>query len=175
MTRLTQLGDTLSISPVLAQSYSSNTKAHEYYLRGLWHCYLFTFEGLRKAEAYFTDAIAEDPKFAMAYFGLASSYQFRGSWRWDIEPNEAYPQAKAAAQKAIELDDSIGEAYASRGWSKYTYDWDWSGAEADFQKAIERSPNSALSHLYYGNFLRAMGRYDGAVERLEKSISLDPH
>jgi serine/threonine protein kinase len=222
MTRLTQLGDTLSISPALvntkdnsqiwgkkydrkiatvftldeeialeiiralrielteenrqtlAQSYTTNAKAREYYLKGSWECWLLTPEGLKRGEAYFKDAIDEDPKFAMAYFGLAAAYNNRGSWWGDMEPNEAYPLAKAAAQKAIELDDSIGEAYASRGWAKYTYDWDWSGAEADFQNAIERSPNSAISHLYYGNFLRAMQRHDEAIERLEKGISLDP-
>ena len=102
---------------------------------------------MNKGIEYFQQAIAKDPNYAMAYAGLADSYISLGSGF--VVPKEAFPKAKEAALRALEIDDTLAEAHASLGFIKANYDWDWSGGEREFQRAIELNPGDATAHEFY--------------------------
>src|SRR5262249_27175387 len=118
-------------------------------------------------------AIELDPNCALAYAGLADSYQvfiFHGG----LSPIDYCPRAKAAAEKAIGIDDGLAEAHTALAYVKYLYDWDWAGADAEFRRAIKLNPNYATAHQWYGEYLGLMGRFDEALAEREKALRLDP-
>lgn len=132
-------------------------------------------DGVKKSIDYFQRAIAADPNFAMAYAGLADSYTLAGSYGYIIlPPREAMPKAEAAAAKALAIDDSLAEAHASLGYIKFTYDWDWTGAEEEFKRAIALNPGYDNAHHWYSHELMALGRTDEAIAEAKRALELSP-
>jgi TolB-like protein/DNA-binding winged helix-turn-helix (wHTH) protein/Flp pilus assembly protein TadD len=150
-------------------------EAYESYLKGRFFWNKRTADGLRKAIDYFSEAITRKPDYAQAYAGLADSYALAGDWKYGLlAPREAYPKAKAAATKAIALDDTLGEAHISLAFSLENFDWDSESAGKEFTRGIELSPRYAIGHEWYGWHLAALGRHDEAIAEVEKAASLDP-
>jgi serine/threonine-protein kinase len=157
----------------LVKSYTGNTEAYQAYLRGRFDWNKRTEQGMRESIEYFEQAIELDPSFAPAYVGLADGYITLVEWRF-LPEKDGFPKAKEAAMKALEIDDSLGEAHASLASVKYGYDWDWEGAEKEFKRAIELSPNYATAHQWYGEFLTLMGRFDEGLKEIQWAQELDP-
>jgi serine/threonine-protein kinase len=128
---------------------------------------------LRKAIGFFDQAIAREPSYALAYAGLADCYSLLSVYS-RISPAESFPRAKAAAQRAIELDESLAEAHTSLAWAYFNFDWNWSAAEREFRRAIALNPNYATAHQWYSLYLSAMGRHDEALAQIRQALELDP-
>jgi TolB-like protein/tetratricopeptide (TPR) repeat protein len=157
-----------------ASPHSTDPGAYDDYLRGRFFWNARTEDSLAKAQNYFQQAIAKDPLFVPAYSGLADSFAYRG-WRWGrLAPREAMPLARAAALKAIQLDGDSAEAHTSLGQVELRYEWDFKGAEQEFQRAISLNPNYATAHHYYSVALFAMGRNNESVEQARKAVEADP-
>ena len=134
-----------------------------------------TADGLKKAVDYFNQAIARDPNYAAAYSGLADTYALLGDWEYAVMPaKEAMPKALSAARKAVELDDSLGEAHASLAFCLEGFDWDFAAADREFQRAVELSPGYATAHHWYAWHLSLLGRNKEAITEMEKAENLDP-
>jgi TolB-like protein/Tfp pilus assembly protein PilF len=158
----------------VTKRYTENSEAYQFYLKGRYHWNRRSAEGVQKALEYFQQATAVDPTYALAYAGIADSYTVgRGSYL-RLAPREAYPKARVAAQKAIELDDNLAEAHTSMASIKFEYDWDWAAAEREDKRALELNPNYATAHQWYGEFLWGMGRFDEATAQIKKALELDP-
>jgi TolB-like protein/DNA-binding winged helix-turn-helix (wHTH) protein/Tfp pilus assembly protein PilF len=152
-----------------------NPEAYESYLKGRYFWNKRTADGLKAALAYFKQTIEEDPKYAQAYSGLADTYALLGDWEYGVlAPNEAYPKAKAAAIKALELDKTLGEAHTSLAFSLDAFDWDWESAETEFRRAIQLNPGYATAHHWYAWHLSEMGRNREAIAEMRKAENLDP-
>jgi len=152
-----------------------NPEAYEAYLKGRYFWNKRTADGLKKAIDYFNQAIEKDPNYAQAYTGLADSYALLGDWEYGIlAPKEAFPRAKAAATKALELDNTLGEAHTSLAFSLDLFDWDWASAEREFRRAIELNPGYATAHHWYAWHLSEMGRNREAIAEMRKAQNLDP-
>jgi TolB-like protein/DNA-binding winged helix-turn-helix (wHTH) protein/Flp pilus assembly protein TadD len=150
-------------------------EAYEAYLKGRYFWNKRTADGLKKAADYFNQAVEKDPSYAQAYAGLADSYALLGDWEYAIlAPKEAYPRAKAAATKALELDSTLGEAHISLAFCLDGFDWDWESAGREFRRGIELNPGYATGHHWYAWHLTALGRNDEAVAEMKKAASLDP-
>jgi len=150
-------------------------EAYESYLKGRYFWNKRTADGLSKAIDYFNEAIERKPDYAQAYAGLADSYALAGDWKYGLlAPRDAYPKAKAAATKAIALDDTLGEAHISLAFCLDNFDWDWESGGREFRRGIELSPEYAIGHEWYGWHLAASGRNDEAVAEVEKAATLDP-
>jgi TolB-like protein/DNA-binding winged helix-turn-helix (wHTH) protein/Tfp pilus assembly protein PilF len=150
-------------------------EAYESYLKGRYFWNKRTADGLKAALAYFKQAIEEDPKYAQAYSGLADTYALLGDWEYGVlAPKEAYPKAKAAAIKALELDNTLSEAHTSLAFSSDVFDWDWESAEREFRRAIELNHGYATAHHWYAWHLSEMGRNSEAVAEMRKAENLDP-
>ena len=155
---------------VLKKRYTENIEAYNLYLRGR---YLSAKAQYSEAAENFTQAVALDPNYALAYSGLADAYNYLAFFF--TRSVQAYHQkAREAALKAIEIDDTLAEPYASLGFIKCRYEWDWIGAEKDLKKAIDLNPGDVLSHRYYSSFLRAVGRLDESLLEIKKALELDP-
>jgi tetratricopeptide (TPR) repeat protein len=131
-----------------------------------------TREGLDKAIPYFQQAIALDPNNALAYAGLSDA--FRDQTTMFRAPLEVMPKAKAAAARAIELDEMLAEAHASLGYVKLEFDWDWPGAEREFRRALELSPNDARALSGYADYFLTLKRTDEAIENMRRAQAVDP-
>jgi len=152
-----------------------NPEAYESYLKGRYFWNKRSADGLKAALAYFKQAIEEDPKYAQAYSGLADTYALLGDWQYAVmTPKEAFPQAKAAAIKALELDSTLGEAHNSLAFVLDGFDWDFDSAGKEFQRAIELNPVYASAHHWYAWHLSLLGRYDEAIAEMRKAENLDP-
>jgi TolB-like protein/DNA-binding winged helix-turn-helix (wHTH) protein/Flp pilus assembly protein TadD len=152
-----------------------NPEAYESYLKGRYFWNKRSADGLKAALAYFKQAIEEDPKYAQAYSGLADTYALLGDWQYAVmTPKEAFPQAKAAAIKALELDSTLGEAHNSLAFVLDGFDWDFDSAGKEFQRAIELNPGYATAHHWYAWHLSLLGRYDEAIAEMRKAENLDP-
>jgi eukaryotic-like serine/threonine-protein kinase len=158
----------------LAKSSATNPEAYQLYLKGRYLANQGTAEGLKKSIEYFQQAIDKDPGYAMAYVGLADSYDWLGGGLNYLPPSETLPKAKAAAMKALELDDTLGEAKAALAFAEWFYDWDWPSAEREFKAAIELNPNSATSHDRYAECLFTRARFDEGLAELKRAQELDP-
>jgi serine/threonine protein kinase/Tfp pilus assembly protein PilF len=157
----------------LMKHYTDNVEAYNLYLEGLFFWNKRTEEGLKKAMEYFNKAIENDKNYALAYSGLADSYNLLGAYEY-LPLDETFPKAKEAALKALEIDDTLSEAYASLAYVEYNYDWDWKGAEENFKRAIDLNPAYATAHHWYALYLSAMGRFDEAIKEIERAHDLDP-
>jgi TolB-like protein/Tfp pilus assembly protein PilF len=152
---------------------TANREAYELYLKGRFLWNKRTGADLRKAIDFFNHAIAKDPNYALAYAGLADCYDLLHEYS-DLSPKESYPKAKATATKALELDDTLGEAHTSLAYSLVNYDWDWRGAEKEYQRAIELNPNYATAHQWYAECLSMLGRHNEAIAEIKRAQRLDP-
>jgi serine/threonine-protein kinase len=153
----------------MTKRFTQDTEAYQLYLRGRYNWNKGTIEGFEKAIEYFQQATAKDPKYGLAYAGLADSNLSLGTY-WV----EAITEAKAAAITALEIDDSLAEAHVAVGNIKLLLDWDWAAADREFKRAIQLAPNLALAHNQYGMYLVAMGRLDEAIASGERALELEP-
>jgi len=159
----------------LAQSRPIIPEAYQDYLRGRYFWNNRTTEGLKRARDYFQKAIENDPTYAPAHSGLADAYAVLGSTGYDVmPPAEAMPLAKAAAMKALQIDDGLAEAHAALGYVKLVYDWDWAGAERELLRAIELNPGYATAHQWQGELLMGLSRSAEATEAFRRALELDP-
>jgi eukaryotic-like serine/threonine-protein kinase len=158
----------------LSKPYSANAEAYQLYLKGRYHQNQTTADGYRKSIEYFQQAIAKDPSYALAYAGLASAYAGLGGEAAYASPRETLPKAKAAATKALELDETLGDAHTTLGYVDFLSDWNWAKAEREFRRAIELNPNNALSHAVYSDILGTQERFDDSVAEGERAQKLDP-
>ena len=144
---------------VLKSVKAVNPDAYEAYLKGRYFWNKRTGDGLKKAIDYFSQAIEKDPGYAQAYAGLADSYALMGDWEYGVlPPTEAFPKAKAAAAKALTLDNTLGEAHTSLAFVLDLFDWDWGAAEREYAQAVELSPSYATAHQWYTWHLIVLGR-----------------
>jgi TolB-like protein/DNA-binding winged helix-turn-helix (wHTH) protein/Flp pilus assembly protein TadD len=159
----------------LDKSKPVNPEAYEAYLKGRYFLNKRTGDGLRTAVEYFNRAIKIDSTYAEAYSGLADAYALSGDWKYGVlSPQDAFPKAKAAATKALALDDSLGEAHASLAYALDLYGWDWEAAEAEYKRAIQLNVGYATAHQWYSWHLLMMGRNSEAIAELREAESLDP-
>jgi eukaryotic-like serine/threonine-protein kinase len=157
----------------LAKRHTADPVAYGLYLKGRYFWNKRSEEGIRKAISLFEQAIQADAGYAPAYAGLADCYIIIGYY--DIlPPKEAFPAAKAAAEKAIGLDASLAEAHTSLASVRLYYDWDWPGAEREFKKAIELNPGYSTAYQWYAEYLAFMGRYDESIAMGKRALELDP-
>jgi tetratricopeptide (TPR) repeat protein len=158
---------------MLARTRQVDPEAYQFSLKGRFYWNKRTEEGLNRAKEYFEGAIEKDPNYALPYAGLADTYNMLGSYNL-FPPHEVSPKAKTAALKALEIDETLAEAYTSLAFVKYRYEWDWFGAEADFNWAIGLNPSYATAHHWYGGLLRDIGRFDEALTKLKRAQELNP-
>ncbi len=151
----------------------SNPQAREAYLKGRFFWNKRSREGLTKALEYFTRATELAPNFAEAHAGLAETYILLGQYNY-LRPNEAYPKARAEADKALEADDSLSQGHLARAVVAAYYDWNWVAAERGYQRALTLNPGYATAHQWYGEFRAIMGRFDEARAALRRARELDP-
>jgi tetratricopeptide (TPR) repeat protein len=157
----------------LAKSSATNPEAYQLYLKGRYHANQATAAGLRKGIEYFQQAIDQDPGYALAYAGLADSYSALVGYM-SLPPTDSFPKAKAAALKALQLDDTLAEAHAALAYAEFFADWDWPSAEREFKRAIELNPNSALSHDRYAECLKTRLRFNESIAEAQRAQELDP-
>jgi TolB-like protein/Tfp pilus assembly protein PilF len=148
-----------------------NPEAYEAYLKGRYYMVKWTAESTKLAVEYFDQAIEKDPQYALAYAGLAECYAT--VWAPELG-SEHVSKAETAATKALEIDDSVGEAHAALAVIRYLHAWDWSGAEAEFRKALALSPNDPDAHHWYSHFLLTMGRIEESRIESQRYLQLDP-
>lgn len=159
----------------LTRKYTDDVEAYLLYLKGRYAWNQRTEERLRKSIEYFREAIEKDPRYALAYVGLADAHALLGGLGVGaLPPKETMPKAKAAAMKALEIDDTLAEAHASLGLVKWSFDWDWLGAEQELKRAIELRPSYATAHQWYALDLIAMGRLDDALGEMKRAQRFDP-
>jgi len=157
----------------LGQARQVNPEAHELYLKGRYFWSKRTEDSVRKALSCFQQAVGLDPTYAQGYAGIADSYNILGYYNAQ-PPNDAYPKAKAAALRAIELDKSLAEPHAALGVVKRDFEWDWSGAEDEFQRAIALNPGYVEAHHWRSTLLSMRGRHAEAVCEKQKALAMDP-
>jgi TolB-like protein/DNA-binding winged helix-turn-helix (wHTH) protein len=158
---------------ILSSSQVVNPESHEAYLKGRYLWDERKPEGLRKAIEYFNEAIQKDPNYALAYAGLADTYGVLSDHDMSY-PREAYPKAKAAALKALEIDDTLAEAHAALGRVEWGYDWDAAQAEKEFLRAIQLNPSNSTAHQWYADLLSEERRADEAIREAKKALELNP-
>jgi TolB-like protein/Flp pilus assembly protein TadD len=157
----------------LAQLRPVNSQAYQAYLKGRFFWNKRSAEKVRKAIEYFEQAIALDPNYAAAHAGLADCYTALGHYG-AVPPAAAYPRARAAALRALEIDEQLAEAHAALAAIKTHYDWDWPGAEREYKRAIRLNPSYASACQWYGTYLATMGRSDEAARQDARALELDP-
>jgi TolB-like protein/Tfp pilus assembly protein PilF len=157
----------------LVKKYTASTDAYHLYLKGRFFWSKLTPEGLQKSIDFYTLAIEIDPNYALAYAGLADSYNLLGSYGF-MPLKESHPKARAAAEKALAIDGDLGEAHASLAAVIADYYWDWTAADDHFKRAIELNPNYPVARSWYSQQLARMGRVDEAVEEAVRARALDP-
>jgi TolB-like protein/DNA-binding winged helix-turn-helix (wHTH) protein/Flp pilus assembly protein TadD len=158
---------------MLASARPVNPKAHELYLRARYLWNKRTDEGLQRSIAAFQQAIEADPSYAASYAGLADAYIASGNWGF-IAPKDAYPRAKSAAAKALEIDGDSAEARVALAYATYLYDWNAGEAETQFRRALQLNPSYASGHQWYAVFLASRGRFDEAIAQINLARQLDP-
>jgi len=158
---------------VLAKAQKVTPEVYDSYLKGQFYLGERTPESLQKAVVQFERAVKLDPNYALAYAGLADGYGLLGLY--DVQPLvEVIPRAKEAATKAVQLDNSLAEAYASLAWITWSFDWDWAGAEQLYQRAIQLAPGYAIARHFYALYLASMERRREALFEIKLAQSLDP-
>jgi DNA-binding winged helix-turn-helix (wHTH) protein/TolB-like protein/Tfp pilus assembly protein PilF len=157
----------------MSAHYTRNTEAYELYLAGRYHIGKSTPPEIHVGIGFFRKAIELDPSYALAYAALAESYR-RLPITSDVDPKEAFPLAKAAASKALELDDTLADAHSVLGWVALWYDWNWEESEKEFRRAIDLNPGVSEAHLGYGGLLSNTGRNAQALEEASRGRELEP-
>ena len=168
------LGGHTHITPINQPSLSPQAlEAYDLYLKGQYFWNKRTIEGFERAIAYYQQAIAKDPNYARAYAGLANSYSLLTGYSM-APPSEYMPKARAAALRALELDQGLPEAHTALALIVQNYDYDWQTAQKEFRRAIELNPNYATAHHWYAEHLMWQGRFDEALRESERARQLDP-
>ncbi|HWP52999.1 MAG TPA: BTAD domain-containing putative transcriptional regulator [Pyrinomonadaceae bacterium] len=157
---------------LLARRHTESPVAYQQYLKGRYFWYKRTEQDLRKGIDYFNRAIEEDPGYAAAHAGLSDSYALL-ALRGIVPHQEAFKLAKAAARKALEIDDSLGEARASLAHIRL-HEWDWAGLNEEFTRALKLNPGHSIAYQWYSEYLTAMGRTDESIEMIERAKEIDP-
>ena len=157
----------------LVKRHTDDHVAHNLYLEGLYFWNRRLEGGMKRAMEHFRQAIEKDPGYALAYVGVADTYNISGLFGY-LPPNEAFPKAREAAIKALEIDDTLGEAHASLAFVNTFFDWNWSAGEDEFRRALELNPKYATGHEWYGLYLSSMGRFDEGITETERARDLDP-
>lgn len=158
---------------MLAKNYTENVEAYQLYLRGRFHVFKLTPPDVYKGIAAFEKAIEIDPNYALAHVGISEAYRSL-TLSGEMLPTEFLPKSKAAAQKALDIDDRLPEAHTALGACLFWYDWNWSESEAQYQKALELSPNDSNTHLFYAHLLSNTGRHPEGLAQVKRARELDP-
>ena len=151
---------------------TEDTEAYQMYLQGRYYWNKRTLEGVQQSIDFFQQAIQKDSKYALAYAGQADAYALLGDLNV-LPAREVMPKVKAAASKALELDDTLGEAHTSLALAKF-HEWDWAGAEKEFKRAIELNASYPTAHAWYGEYLMVLGRFDEALAEMNRANELNP-
>jgi tetratricopeptide (TPR) repeat protein len=174
-----QVSDKLHLRPSgeeqkrLSKRPTENTEAYQLYMKGRWYWNRRTADLLVGANEYFRQAIEKDPGYGLAYGGLAESYALF-NYYGVYPPAESCPKAKAAAMKALEIDNSLVEPHSALGWVKMSCDWDWPGSEKEFKRALEINPNYGPMRGFYSGYLKAMGKLDEAIAEDKRGLEAEP-
>ena len=158
---------------LLPKDPTENAEAYQLYLQGLFYWNKWTYPDFVKAAEYFSQAVDKDPRYALAYAGLADTYSLLGNSGY-LPPPEAWPKAETAAKQALAIDGTLAEAHTSLGLVKEHFEWDWAGADQEFRDAIELNPNSANAHHWYGDYLANMGKSDEGLRETRQALESDP-
>ena len=157
----------------LARRNTEDAEAYRFYLKGRYYWNKRSPGGMQKAANYFQQAIDRDPSYALAYAGLADTYVYLSFFNM-VPPRDAMPRAKAAAAKALEIDDHLAEAHVSLGYISYAYDWDWPAAGRHFDQALALDPAYTRAHIFYPFYLSSRGQSQEAVTVAKSALDLDP-
>jgi serine/threonine protein kinase/Tfp pilus assembly protein PilF len=167
-----QIGLTPQEEALVSNERSVSQQAYEAYLRGRYQLYKHTHDGLQKSIEYFKEAIDIDPAYAPAWAGLADGYyEMSGAI---LPPGDAMPKARSAALKAVAIDPTLAEPYATLAQIQAQYDWDWTASEASYKRALKLNPSHAQGHLYYAWYLAEQGRIQEAIPEADEAYRLDP-
>jgi adenylate cyclase len=156
----------------IGRAPTENLEAYDLYLRGRYF-WSQRGEGLRRGLRYFQQALERDPDYARAYAGVADCYNLLGFYAY-LPPSDAFPAARAAALRALEIDEGLDEAHTSLGFVKLYYDWDARGAAAEYRRALELNANSPQAHHWYSSALQALGRFDDSIDHARRAVEIDP-
>jgi len=157
----------------VGKSYTKNAEAYELYLRGRYYAFKITEPEIRKAIAFYQQAIELDPTYAIAYAGMGDAYRTLSIIPY-APSKEVCPQAKALALRALEIDANLAEAHIVLGWVAFWYEWNWNAAESELKRAIELAPNNSDAHRAYAHYLSNLGRHDEAIAEGRRARELDP-
>jgi tetratricopeptide (TPR) repeat protein len=157
----------------LTLHHTENPEAYRLYLKGRHHWNRWTEESFYKAIEYFQLAVEKDPTYALAYAGVADSYVLLG-WNCYLPPNEAFSKGKADAMNALNLDPDLAEAHTASAALLWLHDWQWKGAEKEFNRSLQLGPTYATANHWYAEYLMTMGKNEAAMARMEHSQELDP-
>ncbi|MCM3878229.1 MAG: tetratricopeptide repeat-containing serine/threonine-protein kinase [Thermoanaerobaculia bacterium] len=157
----------------VGKQHTQNVEAYRFYLKGRFFWNKWTPDGMRAAIAFYERAIELDPSYALAWGGIADAWGVLGNIK-AVPPAQAFPRAKSAALKALELDPHLSEAHASLGFVRRFFDWEWSSAEREFLDSVRLNPGYATGRRWYGQFLSGMGRHGEAVAEVRIALDLDP-
>ena len=157
----------------LTRNNTENSEAYTLYLKGCFYTNKRTEEGLKKGIDYFNQAVKKDPNYALAYVGIGDGYSLLAG-NYFMLPDDSYPKAKQSVLKALELDGELAEAHTSLASILVNYEFDWSGSEREFKRAIELNPNYATAHHWYATTLCALGLFDRALHEITLAQQLDP-
>jgi tetratricopeptide (TPR) repeat protein len=160
-------------APRPSAAATTDADAHRLYLQGRYYWNRRTDEDLRKSADFFQRAIDRDPNYALAWAGKADAYLMLGAWSV-YQPKDAYPRAKAAAERAIVLDESLAEPHATLGYLKTLYEWDWPGADREFRRAIELQPGYSTAHHWYAYYFSTVGDAARALSEIERAREIEP-
>ncbi len=158
---------------LLTKRYTENVEAYQKYLKGRYFWNKRSVEGFKKSIEYFEQTIEIDPTYALAFAGLADCYNLLPHWGV-LSSKACYPRAKAAATRALEIDDELAEGHASLGYARLYYDWDWPGAKESLLRAIELKPNYGSARQWHAGGLAALGQFDEALVEMTLALELDP-
>ncbi len=157
----------------LAKNYTANAEAYQLYLKGRFHVFKLTPPEIQTGISYLQQAIETDPAYALAYVGLSEAYRSL-ALGVEMTPAEVLPKAKAAAQRALEIDGGLAEAHTALGASMFWYEWNWNEVEDQYKRAFQLNPNVADTHLFYAHLLSNTGRHAEALAEIKQARELDP-
>ncbi len=157
----------------VTRHYTDNVEAYDFYLKGRYFLDKRTSEGVKKSIQHFQQATEKDPTYALAFAGLAEAYVINAV-RFDMPPKDSYQKAKSAALRALEIDDTNAEAHMALANIRCWYDWDWSGAESEFKRALQLNLNNPIQTQYYTSYLITMGRHQEAISEIKQAQRLAP-
>jgi eukaryotic-like serine/threonine-protein kinase len=158
----------------LTKRYTDNNEAYQLYLKGRYHFAKRTKDDMQRSIEYFQQAVRLDPDFALAYASIAECYNAMPFYPY-LAPKESFPKAKAAAERALEIDPTLPEAHTALAYYFATYEWNWAEAERGFKRAIEIDPTNSAAHFRYGQFyLAPLGRHEEAITELKRAVELEP-